>query len=123
MRVRAALVLLAAAAFPAAAEACGTALPVPPPAGRLIAEQEGLGLAAAGGALVLVALAEGTKLNAAAGIAIGLRDGRECHPAMGAEDRRAVRIGLPPGRVAHVEAAICDAAEGSCLPVRIDLPR
>lgn len=103
--------------------ACPDAQASRPTRQALLAQDDGLGVALASQGLLLLALASGTKLSADAGILVTFLDGTECAARVPGGDAAALRLAVPASRVAAVEAGVCDAADGSCVPARVVLPR
>jgi hypothetical protein len=123
MRAPALAVALLLPAGALAQPACPDAEATRPTRQALLAQEDGLGVALAGPGLLLLALSGGSKLSAEAGILVTFLDGTECAARVPGGDAPALRLALPAARVAAVEAGVCDAADGSCVPARVTLPR
>lgn len=125
----AALALVCLAPLPSSAESlppCSTGVSVAPQSSlRNAREQDGVAVTFDRTGLALVPVLAGNTLNVEYGIVLSDRAARECQLALPAAAADGVLVRLPAGRSHYIaaEVGLCDKIEGTCVPVRVEIPR
>lgn len=101
---------------------CPAATPDRGQAGAPVAASEGLAVSRAGQALRIGTTEPDGRISAEAGLLLVRRDGTECVARIAGGDARQIRIDVPLPQLAAIEAGVCLAGEGVCVPVRVELP-
>lgn len=115
----AAVTLVAASGSALAGAPCDRATPLLGPLPPALFVADGLAAGSRPGFLAVWPVVPGSKLSAELGAEVEFADQTRCVLALDGKTVTGFSVLIGPRRVTAVEAAICDEADGMCLPVRL----
>lgn len=116
-----ALALAISAGSAMAQTPCGAPHVLPAPFPRATITDQGLAIALHGQDFAMWPQDRDMQINADAGVVLYFSSGARCELTLTSVLEHGLRIVLPPARITAVEAAICDAQAGMCVPIRVKL--